>query len=106
MSSAIANTKYEHINLDNAGNPIIAGTNMKVIELVLEKTAYGWSPEEIYFQHPYLTLGQIHSAFAYYYDHLQELDTDIEQRLRSVDKLRQAKEPSPLLRRLRLQGLA
>ncbi len=35
---------------------------MKVIEIVLEKIAYGWSPEELHFQHPYLTLGQIYSA--------------------------------------------
>ena len=41
---------------------IIAGTNMKVIEIVLEKTAYGCSPEELHFQHPYLTLGQMYSA--------------------------------------------
>ncbi|MBF0328235.1 MAG: DUF433 domain-containing protein [Nitrospirae bacterium] len=35
---------------------------MKVVELVVEKIAYGWSPEELHFQHPYLTLGQIYSA--------------------------------------------
>jgi hypothetical protein len=38
---------------------------MKVIELILEKSAYGWSPEELHFQHAYLTLGQIYSALAY-----------------------------------------
>ncbi|MCD6294312.1 MAG: DUF433 domain-containing protein [Deltaproteobacteria bacterium] len=55
-------TKYEHVALDDKGVPIIVGTNMKVIEIVLEKTAYGWRPEELYFQHPHLTLGQIYSA--------------------------------------------
>lgn len=38
---------------------------MKVIEFVLETHAYGWSPDGLQFQHPYLTLGQIHSARAY-----------------------------------------
>ena len=61
MSMTFEKTKYEHVVLDDKGVPIIVGTNMKVIEIVLEKTAYGWSPEELYFQHPHLTLGQIYS---------------------------------------------
>ena len=38
-------TRYEHVILNEAGVAIIAGTNMKVIELVLDRTAYGWSIE-------------------------------------------------------------
>ena len=49
MSLTSAKTTYEHIILDEKHVPIMAGTNMKVIELVLEKTAYGWSPEELHF---------------------------------------------------------
>jgi len=62
MSLTSEKTNYEHVALDDKGVPIIVGTNMKVVEIVLEKTAYGWSPEELHFQHPYLTLGQIYSA--------------------------------------------
>jgi hypothetical protein len=61
---------------------------MKVVELVVEQQAYGWSPEELHLQHPYLTLGQIHSALAYYWDHLAELDRDVQRRLERVEKLR------------------
>lgn len=81
--SAVA-TAYEHAVLNENKVPIIAGTNMKIIELILEKNAYGWSPEELHLQHPYLTLGQIHSALAYYWDHREELDKDIERRLELV----------------------
>lgn len=42
-------TQYEHIILNESNVPIIAGTTMKVVELVLKKTAYGWSPEELHF---------------------------------------------------------
>ena len=49
MSLISKKTKYEHVVLDEKGVPIIIGTNMKVIEIVLEKTAHGWSPEELYF---------------------------------------------------------
>jgi len=76
-----------------------------VIELVLEKIAYGWSPEELHFQHPYLSLGQIHSALAYYWDHQEELDQEVERRLEFVDRIQQTTEPSPLLARLKAKGL-
>ena len=98
-------TRYEHIVLDKAKIAIIAGTNMKVIELVLDRTAYGWSPEELQFQHPYLPLGQIHSALAYYWDHQAELDGEIEKRLQQVEKFKKASRPSPLEARLKAKGL-
>ena len=105
MPLTSAKTKYEHVVLDEKGVPIIAGTNMKVIEVVLEKTAYGWSPEELCFQHPYLTLGQIYSALAYYWDHQDVLDRDIEQRLAFVNQTRKITKPTPLTARLKSKGL-
>ena len=98
-------TPYQHVALDEDNVPIIAGTTMKVVEPVLEQTAYGWSPEELHFQHPYLTLGQIHSALAYYWDHAEELDRDIERRLEAVEEMRQRTQPSPLIARLKNKGL-
>ena len=97
-------TKYEHITTDESGVPFIAGTTMKVVELVSEKVAYGWSPEELHLQHPYLTLGQIHSALAYYYDHEEKLNKDIEQHLQGIMKYK-ALEKSPLKERLKASGL-
>ena len=105
MSLLSAETKYDHIMLNEAGIPAIAGTNVKVLELVLERTAYGWSPEELHYQHPFLSLGQIYSALAYYYDHQEEIDENIEQRLQRVDQLQREKGPSPLAARLKAKGL-
>lgn len=98
-------TRYEHIIINEDGVPFIAGTNMKVIELVLEKMAYGWSPEELYFQHPHLTLGQIYSALAYYWDHQEELEKDIARRQETVALLQHTAGSSPLRTRLKAQGL-
>jgi hypothetical protein len=69
---------------------------MKVVELVAEKLAYGWSPEEIHFQHPYLTLGQVYSALAYYADHQKELDAEIVRRLKKADEARRNFSPRRL----------
>jgi uncharacterized protein (DUF433 family) len=97
-------TRYEHVVL-REDVPIIAGTEMKVVELVLEKTAYGWSPEELHLQHPYLTLGQIYSALAYYADHQEELDRDIERRAERMGRIERSAGSSPLLRHLREKGM-
>jgi uncharacterized protein (DUF433 family) len=98
-------TAYEHIVINEEGVPVIEGTTMKLIELVLETAAYGWSPDEIQFQHPYLTLGQIHSALAYYWDHKEDLDRDIERRLERVEEMRREVGPSQLVERLKAKGL-
>lgn len=97
-------TTYEHVRIDANGVPVIAGTNMKVVELVMAQTAHGWSPEELHFQHPYLMLGQIHSALAYYWDHKGELDADIERRLQEAEARQREAGPSPLAAKLRAQG--
>ncbi len=94
-------TRYEHIELDADGVPYIATTTMKVIELAAAHLAHGWSSEELHFQHPYLTLGQIHSGLAYYWDHKAELDSDIARREEFADRLREEAGPSPLAARLR-----
>jgi uncharacterized protein (DUF433 family) len=91
--------------LDEAQVPMVAGTTMKLVELVLDHLAYGWSPEELHFQHPYLTMGQIYSALAYYWDHKTEVDQDIERRLRFVDRVQRTTPPTPLVAGLKAKGL-
>lgn len=109
MTTAIlarpATTRYEHVSLDDQRVSWIAGTTLKVVELVLDYQAYGWSLEELRFQHPYLTLGQIHSALAYCWDHQEQLDDDIQRRLRKVERLRRQTRVSSLQSRLRSEQI-
>ena len=92
----MVNTSYEHIQLDANNTPIIAGSTMKVVELVLSHKAYGWSPEELHFQYPHLSMGQIYSALAYYWDHQEALEADIERRLERANQIEQKVSPTPL----------
>jgi uncharacterized protein (DUF433 family) len=92
-------TRHEQIAVNEASVPSFAGTTLRVVELVVEQRAYGWSPEELHFQHPYPTLGQIHSALAFYWDHHAELDRDIQRCLERVDGLRRTLSMSKDLRR-------
>ena len=93
-----------HILLDDRGVAWIEGTNTKVKEVILDKLAYGWSPEEINRQHSYLPLAKIHAALAYYYDHQAEMDAEMEQDYQEVSKLQAAAPPSPFVQRLRAMG--
>lgn len=93
---------YAHVSLDLASVPVLTGTRTKVVEVVLEHLAHGSDAEEIQRQFPALTLGQIHSALGYYYDHQEELDQDIAQRLNTVCEIRARLGNSPLARKLRV----
>jgi uncharacterized protein (DUF433 family) len=102
MSNA---TAYEHITLSENDVPMIEGTTTKIVEIVLETKAYGWSPEEVHFQHPYLTLGQIYSAMAYYFDHSQEFEREIRERLEKVGSIRADIGESKVQAKLKEKGL-
>lgn len=94
-----------HIELDEQGRPWIAGANTKVIEVVIDKVAWGWNAEQMHIQHPHLSLAQLHAALSYYYDHKEELDAAIDEQRRTVDALAAASQDSPGRRRLRSLGL-
>ena len=68
---------YEHLDCSNPDRPLIAGKNFKVIHLIREHVAYGWSAEELALNHPQLTLGEVYAALAYYADHREQLDRQI-----------------------------
>jgi uncharacterized protein (DUF433 family) len=82
-------TRYEHVNIDENGQPFITGTTMKVRELVAERLAWGWSAEELLINHPDLTLGKVYSGLAYYADHQEEIDAAIESDVTLAEKLRE-----------------
>ena len=97
----MATVDYPHISLDSASVPMLTGTRVKVVEVVLDHLAHGSDAEEIQRQFPQLTLGQIHSALAYYYDHQEEVDQDIARRLQKVGEIQSRLGDSPLARRLK-----
>ena len=76
--------------------------------IVMDHIGRGWDANEIHRQYPYLTLGQIHSALAYYYDHKVEMDGEIEGATHEADRLRaeidQFQGPSPLDAKLKAMG--
>jgi len=99
-----AATEASHVAIDAQGRAWIDDSNVKVIEVVLDYLAYGWDADEIRRQHPHLSLGQIHSALAYYHDHREQFDTQIETGLTAVDRAAKVSAHSPLRSSLRATG--
>ena len=56
-----------------SGHPRVSGTRIRVANIVLW-TEQGESPEEIVAAYPQLTLADVHSALAFYFDNRPEMD--------------------------------
>lgn len=98
-------TPSSHVRVDEAGRAWVDGTSYKVLDIVADHTVHGFSPAEIQYQHyRELTLAQIHSALAYYYDHRTELDEAIQREVSAIDRARATAGESPAVKRLRTEG--
>ncbi|HEY3999320.1 MAG TPA: DUF433 domain-containing protein [Candidatus Xenobia bacterium] len=85
-------TEYKYITVDEAGVARIGKTRYKVKHLAADVRYHGWSPYELLWQHPDLTLGQIYSALAYYADHQAEMDAAMDE---EAEMVRQARKSQP-----------
>jgi len=105
----MSTVEYAHITVGPDNVPMLAGTRIKVVEIVLDHLAHGSDAQEIHREFPHLSLGQIHSALAYYYDHQEEVDAEISRRIERSEEFRAKFEamqgPSPLKLKLKAKGL-
>jgi uncharacterized protein (DUF433 family) len=99
-----ATSTNPHIRLDDQGRPWVDDTNIKVIEIVLDHLAYGWTAETIQENHSNLSLAQVYAALAWYYDHQAEMDAEIDQQGDRLKALRAAVAPSALAQRALRRG--
>ena len=58
------------------GQPCIAGTGLRVIDIVMASVFHGRTPGEITSDYE-ISLAEVHAALAYYYQHKAKLDQDI-----------------------------
>jgi len=60
------------------GKPRIAGTGIRVQDIVAW-TELGRSPDDIASGYPHITLADVYAALAYYHDHCQEIDRQMQE---------------------------
>jgi len=95
-STELRPTAVEHIGVRAGycgGKPHILGHRIKVEDVAIWYERAGMSPSAIVERYPTLTLGQVHAALAYYYDHRSEIEADIQEGDALAEALR-AGEPS------------
>jgi uncharacterized protein (DUF433 family) len=96
---------YPHIEKpDNEPARLARVPRVRVSQIVAEYLAYGWSPEEMCRQHPYLTLAEAHTAMAYYFDNQDEIDRELDAEVKESEENRRTSPPSQFLRRMRAEG--
>jgi uncharacterized protein (DUF433 family) len=97
---------YAHIETNPEicnGKPHIKGTRITVGLIATEVESLRMSPDEIVTTHPHLTLAQVHSALAYFYDHRGEIENLMRDAEIIEEELR-ARFPSRIKELLSLQG--
>jgi uncharacterized protein (DUF433 family) len=85
------------------GRPHILGHRIKVKHVADWHERMGLSPAEIVAEHPTITLAQVHAALAYYYDHMAEIQAELDEEDKAFDALKVA-GPS-LLEKIRQRKL-
>ena len=90
----------EHIVIDSDGNAKIKGSRIKVIHLVMAKEANNWSVENLIEEYPHLGPAAIYAAFAYYYDHKEEMEQKIEEYDKYSEEMASKNANSPLRKKL------
>jgi uncharacterized protein (DUF433 family) len=97
----MSTVEYAHIVVGADSVPVLAGTRIKVVEVVLDHLVHGWEAEDIHREYPQLSLGQIHSALGYYYDHQGEIDADIRRRRERAEEIQARLGDGPVTDTLR-----
>jgi hypothetical protein len=96
---------YPHILEENDQSPRLERwPRVRVAQIVMDHLGYAWSAEDISRQYPHLSLSEIHSALAYYYDHQENIDREIQIESRRADASHAAFRHSPLA--IKLAALA
>ncbi|MGD9894811.1 MAG: DUF433 domain-containing protein [Dehalococcoidia bacterium] len=79
-------TEYKHVLLWPDGTPTVSGTRLKVKHVAAEYD-HGRTPEEIQESYPSHALAEIYSALAFYFDHKEEMDRNMEEDAREEERL-------------------
>src|SRR5215831_4571737 len=77
------------------GKARISGHRIRVMDIVILYDQMGLSPAQIVEELPTISLSDVHSALAYYYDHVDEIQDDIRENAEVAERLR-SRFPSSL----------
>ena len=96
---------YPHI-VKESGSParLESQPRTRVAMIVMDYLGRGLGPEEIVRHYPYLTLAEVHSAMAYYHDHRDEIDAEIQGELEQLENSPNANSRAAVWQKLKARG--
>jgi uncharacterized protein (DUF433 family) len=93
---------YAHIEKpENEVARLVRLPRIRVAQIAMDYLAYGWSVEEMCHQHAHLQPAEAHSAMAYYFDHRDEINAEIEAEMVEAEAARSSSVSPPVVTRLR-----
>jgi uncharacterized protein (DUF433 family) len=93
---------YPHIEKPrNDSARFITHPRIRVAMIVADYLWRGWSAEEIVRQYPHLTLAETHAALAYYFDHREEIESELLAEYKDAESWKQAHPTDPFLLKLK-----
>ena len=86
----------EHIEIDERGSAKLVGQRIKVTHIIALMQAHGYTAEQLQAEaYPHLSLAQVYSALAYYYDHQSDIDRQIKEDDESYDRSWREQQSDP-----------
>jgi uncharacterized protein (DUF433 family) len=78
---------------------------VRVAQIAMDYLFHGWSVDEMCRHHPYLQLAEAHAAMTYYFDHVEEIDAEIQAEIQQSENERKQAFPSAIFLKLKSKGL-
>lgn len=96
-------TAIQHIELRESAihgqKACIAGTRISVQDIYVWHELLGKTPDQIVVEYPFLSLADVHSALAYYHDHVEEIREQVRRGREEAERIKLA-NPSKLSSKL------
>ena len=104
MSTEVATHIEVRKNRDGQDRAYIAATRVRVQDVYAYAELQGLSSDEIVQQLPHLTLGQVHAALSYFFDHREQILNELREDEQFVAAMRARTGPGPLEQHLNGNG--
>jgi len=95
MSQSVATHIELRDNREGKARAFIAGTRVRVQDIYAQVEVQGQSPEEVVEGLPHLTLGQVHAALSYLYDHREAILNELREDEAFVAEMRKQLQTNP-----------
>lgn len=88
-------------NRSGQNRACIEGTRIRVQDVAVMAEYHGRTPDQIVEALPHLTLGQVHAALSYYFDHRAEIQRELREDEEYIAQIRALSGPSLLEQKLK-----